>query len=127
MYVFRKIWRPLFSWNTRLKIRPFALLLTNWEALYFYGCRYDMKSKLLLMASLENESWIVTSFFVSAIVIRNYFLVCKINSSYVTKLVISQTLIIYQEVSLMKMLTLHHFWTLRFWGGCRSSQELIEL
>ena len=26
MFVFQKIWRALFSWNTRFKIRPFALL-----------------------------------------------------------------------------------------------------
>ena len=26
MFVFRKIWRALFSWNTRYEIRPFALL-----------------------------------------------------------------------------------------------------
>ena len=25
MFVFRKIWRALFSWNTRFEIRPFAL------------------------------------------------------------------------------------------------------
>ena len=29
MFVFRKIWRALFSWNSRFKIRPFALLPTN--------------------------------------------------------------------------------------------------
>ena len=28
MFVFRKIWRALFSWNTRSEIRPFALLPT---------------------------------------------------------------------------------------------------
>ena len=26
MFVFRKIWRTLFCWNTRFEIRPFALL-----------------------------------------------------------------------------------------------------
>ena len=26
MFIFRKIWRALFSWNTRFEIRPFALL-----------------------------------------------------------------------------------------------------
>ena len=26
MFVFRKIWRALFFWNTRFEIRPFALL-----------------------------------------------------------------------------------------------------
>ena len=31
MFVFRKIWHALFSWNTRFEIRPFALLPTNWE------------------------------------------------------------------------------------------------
>ena len=29
MFVFRKIWRALFSWNTRFEIRPFALLPKN--------------------------------------------------------------------------------------------------
>ena len=28
LFVFRKIWCALFSWNTRFKIRPFALLPT---------------------------------------------------------------------------------------------------
>ena len=31
MFVFRKIWRALFSFNTRFQIRPFALLPTNSE------------------------------------------------------------------------------------------------
>ena len=26
MFVFRKIWRDLFSWNARFEIHPFALL-----------------------------------------------------------------------------------------------------
>ena len=30
MFVFGKIWRALFSWNTLFKIRPFPLLLTKW-------------------------------------------------------------------------------------------------
>ena len=30
MFVFRKIWRALFSWNTRFEIRPFVLLPTCW-------------------------------------------------------------------------------------------------
>ena len=29
MFVFRKIWRALFSWNTRFEIRHFVLLLAN--------------------------------------------------------------------------------------------------
>ena len=29
MFFFRKIWRALFSWNTRFKIRPLALLPTK--------------------------------------------------------------------------------------------------
>ena len=31
MFVFRKIWGALFSWNTRFEIRSFALLPTNWQ------------------------------------------------------------------------------------------------
>ena len=30
MFVSRKIWRVLFSWNTRFKIHPFTLLPTKW-------------------------------------------------------------------------------------------------
>ena len=30
MFVFEKIWRALFSLNTRFEIRPFASLLTNY-------------------------------------------------------------------------------------------------
>ena len=33
-FVFRKIWFALFSWNTRLEIRPFALLPTNSELFF---------------------------------------------------------------------------------------------
>ena len=29
MFVFQKIWRALFSWNTRFEIRPSALLPNN--------------------------------------------------------------------------------------------------
>ena len=29
MFVFRKIWHALFSWNTRFEIGPFALLPTS--------------------------------------------------------------------------------------------------
>ena len=40
MFVFRKIWRALFSWNTRFEIRPFALLPTNftWKIITFPFC-----------------------------------------------------------------------------------------
>ena len=31
MFVFRKIWRDLFSWNTRFEIRSFALLPATWK------------------------------------------------------------------------------------------------
>ena len=29
-FVFRKIWRALFSWNTRFEVRPFSLLPAKW-------------------------------------------------------------------------------------------------
>ena len=35
MFVFRKIWRALFSCYSRFKIRPFALLPANWIMLLF--------------------------------------------------------------------------------------------
>ena len=34
MFVFRKIWRALFSWNTCFEIRPFALLPTNFRCFF---------------------------------------------------------------------------------------------
>ena len=34
MFVLRKIWRALFSRNTRFEIRPFGLLPTNWRFLF---------------------------------------------------------------------------------------------
>ena len=36
MFVFRKIWRVLFSWNTRFEIRLFALLATNYADLNIF-------------------------------------------------------------------------------------------
>ena len=36
MFVFRKIWRALCSWNTRFEIRPFALLPTKYRRFYYY-------------------------------------------------------------------------------------------
>ena len=35
MFVFRKIWRALFSRNTRFEIRPFALLPTYYGRLIY--------------------------------------------------------------------------------------------
>ena len=35
MFIFRKIWRALFSCNTRFEIRPFALLPTISAAGFF--------------------------------------------------------------------------------------------
>ena len=33
MLVFRKIWRALFSYNTRFEVRPFALLSMTYRRL----------------------------------------------------------------------------------------------
>ena len=38
MFLFRKIWRGLFSCNIRFDIRPFALLLTNSETCTCHAC-----------------------------------------------------------------------------------------
>ena len=40
MFVFRKIWRALFSRNTRFEIRPFALLSTIWKTKPHYMAFY---------------------------------------------------------------------------------------
>ena len=37
MFFFRKIWRALFSWNTRFEIRPFTLLPTKYASIYSYN------------------------------------------------------------------------------------------
>ena len=46
MFDFRKIWRALFSWNTRYEIRPFALL----QACYPIG---------ILTKKTQDEFWVV--------------------------------------------------------------------
>ena len=41
MFVFRKIWRVLFSCNTHFEIRPFASLPTNFMSLLRENCSYS--------------------------------------------------------------------------------------
>ena len=44
MFVFRKIWRALFSWNTRFEIRAFALIPTisqTTRRTLFFHCSWD--------------------------------------------------------------------------------------
>ena len=43
MLVIRKIWRPLFSSNTRFEIRPFALLLTEFSFLCPNNLQFSQK------------------------------------------------------------------------------------
>ena len=54
MFVFRKIWRALFSWNTRFEIRPFALSPTNYYSQFLKSAEVMeklMPSKILNLAS----------------------------------------------------------------------------
>ena len=48
MYVFRKIWCALFSWNIRFEIHPFALLPMKWKWRkdYDYMLQFFEKQKL---------------------------------------------------------------------------------
>ena len=54
MFVFRKIWRALFSWNTRFEIRPFVLLPTtyciNYNFYIYYFILRISKIKLIDIA-----------------------------------------------------------------------------
>ena len=84
MFVFRKIWRALFSWNTHFEIRPFALLLTIY-------C-----SKLILLLKLFNvldEKYYLRGLFIWWLIHKItlwsccsysliYYLITKINSFY---------------------------------------------
>ena len=50
MFVFRKIWRALFSCNTRFEIRPFALLPTNCStAIYLTLKIQNIYAKVILI------------------------------------------------------------------------------
>ena len=57
----RKIWRALFSWNTRLEIYPFALLPTNVASnKIFLNIRNDFNilvGKVKIKLGNENEIW----------------------------------------------------------------------
>ena len=84
MFVFRKIWRALFPWNTHFEIRPFALLLTIY-------C-----SKLILLLKLFNvldEKYYLRGLFIWWLIHKItlwsccsysliYYLITKINSFY---------------------------------------------
>ena len=50
MFIFRKIWRALFSWNNRFGIRPFALLPTQ----QFNSAVNNIVSNILLTALICN-------------------------------------------------------------------------
>ena len=51
MFVFRKTWRALFSWNTRFEIRPFALLpfrsYQNTSTIFIFWATCQFKSLMI--------------------------------------------------------------------------------
>ena len=49
MFNFRKIWRALFSWNTRFKIRFFTLLPTYWCRCYVICIKQQVNRFLLIL------------------------------------------------------------------------------
>ena len=44
MFVFRKIWRALFSWTTGFEIRPFALLPTKYQWIFHSSSRPSLQN-----------------------------------------------------------------------------------
>ena len=65
MFVFRKVWRTLFSWNTRFEIRPFALLPTYCSLQrkrfkdYYYFTSKSIFSLFSFVESLPLIFWIM--------------------------------------------------------------------
>ena len=55
MQVFPKIWDALFSWNTQIEIRPFALLSTNNK----FGLRFELQSNLKTKQPIKSFSLLV--------------------------------------------------------------------
>ena len=55
MLVFRKIWRDLFSGNTRFEIRPFALIPTNSLNENTASLRTRLMSKEIKVHNLPNN------------------------------------------------------------------------
>ena len=59
MFVFWKVWRALFSWNTRLEIHLFALLPTNDVACFKQHVDYFKITFPSYTASPTYEEWTV--------------------------------------------------------------------
>ena len=55
MQVLPKIWHALFSWNTQIEIRPFALLSTNNK----FGLRFELQSNLKTKQPIKSFSLLV--------------------------------------------------------------------
>ena len=64
MFVFRKIWRALLSWNTRFEVYPFTLFPTN-SKIYTLGLNNLWKRKGNFNATIENSGFeVYTCFYV---------------------------------------------------------------
>ena len=57
MFVFRKVWRALFSWNTHFGIRPFALLPTSY-VLDNFRHYFHAKAFKIPLTILFNNFWL---------------------------------------------------------------------
>ena len=65
MFVFRKIWRALFSCNTRFEIRPFAILPTIWfnvnsihvNSIHFKPMKTAKNLFFMLLGGIERDQW----------------------------------------------------------------------
>ena len=55
MFVFRKIWRALFSCYLRLEIRPFALLPTTFSLIKLIGICLRRSYSIFCSGSLEKS------------------------------------------------------------------------
>ena len=63
MFVFRKIWRALFSWNTHFVIRPFVLLATKWTSANNLK-EYKLHTHMTSWSSYERSLYIIISFII---------------------------------------------------------------
>ena len=94
MFVFRKIWRALFPWNTRFEIRPFALLptikakalnlfsthyfktfLISFLSFYFY---YTVIKFIMMLFSIP-----IYTFFETCVLFNNIFFIIRHYFSYI--------------------------------------------
>ena len=85
MFVFRKIWRALFFWNTRFEIRPFAFLLTCSSRATFRGIYIDLTMiSLPCYRHLQDKVKQDKKFMLLFFSIRQFYILLELVTSNVT-------------------------------------------